>query len=86
MQPILGGETALDVAAGRGLIWGTYLHGIFDADAFRHWFIDLLRCRAGLGRYQGERAVYDLEPALDRLAATVRQRLDMTAVYRLLGL
>ena len=86
LEPVLHGENAAGVAAGRGLIWGTYLHGIFDADAFRHWFIDGLRQRAGLGIYQGLRATYDLEPALDRLAATVRSRLDMAAVYRLLKL
>lgn len=86
LAPILGGANAADVAAGRGLVWGTYLHGIFDADAFRHWFIDSLRQRVGRGLCQGRRATYDLEPALDRLAATVRQRLDMPSVYRLLGL
>ena len=26
-----------------GRVWGTYLHGVFDADAFRRWFIDRLR-------------------------------------------
>ena len=31
-----------------GKIWGTYLHGIFDADEFRRWFIDRLRSRRGL--------------------------------------
>ena len=31
-----------------GKIWGTYLHGIFDADEFRRWFIDHLRRRRGL--------------------------------------
>ncbi len=86
LEPVLHGEAAAGVAAGRGLIWGTYLHGIFDADAFRHWFIDSLRQRGGMGVYQGARATYDLEPALDRLAATVRSRLDMAAVYRLLKL
>lgn len=86
LEPVLRGDGATDVGLGRGLIWGTYLHGIFDADAFRHWFIDALRKRRGLGLYQGIRAAYDLEPALDRLAATVRQRLDMTTIYRLLGL
>jgi len=30
------------------LVWGTYLHGIFDADDFRRWFIDRLRIRRGL--------------------------------------
>ena len=29
-------------------IWGTYLHGVFDADAFRRWFVDRLRVRRGL--------------------------------------
>ena len=86
LLPILGGDNAFDVAAGNGLVWGTYLHGIFDADAFRHWFIDSLRQRSSLAFFSGARTAYDLEPALDRLAATVRQRLDMTAVYSLLKL
>ena len=35
--------------AGRGRrVWGTYLHGVFDADAFRRWFVDRLRVRRGL--------------------------------------
>jgi cobyric acid synthase len=29
-------------------------------------------------------AKHDIEPALDRLADTVRRRLDMEAIYRLL--
>jgi cobyric acid synthase len=86
LEPIFRGEAASGIAAGRGLIWGTYLHGLFDADGFRHWFIDSLRRRAGLDAYDGDRASYDLEPCLNRLADTVRQRLDMTTVYRLLGL
>ena len=86
LDTIFVGEGAAGIAAGQGLIWGTYLHGLFDADGFRHWFIDSLRERLGVDSYQGERATYDLEPALDRLAATVRQRLDMAAIYRLLKL
>ena len=31
-------------------------------------------------------APYDIEPALDRLAAVVRKSLDMEAIYRLMGL
>ena len=67
-------------------IWGTYLHGIFDADPFRRWFIDRLRRRAGLGCDGRILASYDLEPAFDRLADTVRGSLDMDRVYALLGL
>ena len=67
-------------------IWGTYLHGLFDADGFRRWFLDRLRVRKGwepLGEIQCR---YDLEPALDRLADHVRLSLDMDKVYRVLGL
>ncbi len=69
-----------------GRVWGSYLHGIFDDDTFRRWFIDRLRVRRGLGRFRGRAAAYDLEPALDRLADVVRASLDMTAVRRLLRL
>ncbi|HEX9716059.1 MAG TPA: cobyric acid synthase CobQ, partial [Desulfurivibrionaceae bacterium] len=65
-------------------IWGTYLHGIFDADPFRRWFIDRLRHRRGLSPLKKVQAAYDLEPAFDRLAEAVRSQLDMDAIYRLL--
>jgi cobyric acid synthase CobQ len=69
-----------------GRVWGSYLHGIFDSDPFRRWFINTLRERKGLPPFSGQGAQYDLEPALDRLAAVVRQEMDMGAVYRLLGI
>ncbi|MBA3004732.1 MAG: cobyric acid synthase [Desulfurivibrio sp.] len=66
-------------------IWGTYLHGIFDADPFRRWCIDRLRKRRGLAPLNRVQAAYDLEPAFDRLAEAVRSQIDMNAIYRLLG-
>jgi len=69
-----------------GRIWGTYLHGIFDADEFRRWFIDNLRKHRGLKPIGKICSVYDLEPALDRLAESVRCSLDMKRVYKLIGL
>ena len=68
------------------LIWGSYLHGIFDADPFRRWFIDSLRKQKGLEPANRILAHYDLEPAFDRLAAAVREQLDMDSIYRLLKL
>ncbi len=65
-------------------IWGTYLHGIFDADEFRRWFIDRLRKRSGLRSQNVILAPYDLEPAFDRLAKTVRENIDMDVIYSLL--
>jgi cobyric acid synthase CobQ len=67
-------------------IWGTYLHGIFDADAFRRWFIDRLRVRRGLTPIGNVLNRYDIEPALDRLAEVVRASVRVDEIYRLMGL
>jgi len=69
-----------------GRIWGAYLHGIFDADPFRRWFIDRLRERRGLPKIGAVQATYDLEPAFDRLAEVVRAGLKMEQIYKLLGI
>ena len=78
-------ETAGAVSAD-GRIWGSYLHGIFDADPFRRWFIDRLRVRRDLAPLGKILTPYDLEPAFDRLAATVRQALDMKRIHQLPGI
>ena len=59
---------------------------MFDADGYRRAFIDSIRLRKGLAAYQGTATLYDLEPAFDRLADTVRAGLDMDRVYKLLNL
>jgi cobyric acid synthase len=76
----------IGVGSGDGLLWGTYLHGIFDADEFRRWFIDRLRRRRGLSPIGYVCATYDLEPAFDRLADVVRRSLRLNEIYRLMGL
>ena len=67
-------------------IWGTYLHGVFDADAFRRWFIDCLRVRRGLPAVGEVVARYDIEMSLDRLAEVVRRSIRMDEIYRLMRL
>ena len=74
------------IGVGSGLVWGSYLHGIFDADAFRRWFIDRLRVRRGHSAIGHVVAPYDIEASFDRLAGLVRERLDMKQIYRLLKL
>jgi cobyric acid synthase CobQ len=69
-----------------GLIWGSYLHGIFDADDFRRAFLDRLRTRAGMRPLGKVVAPYDLEPALERLAQRVRECLPVSRIYSLMGL
>jgi adenosylcobyric acid synthase len=87
-QPAVRREDGVEIGAASpdGRIWGTYLHGIFDADEFRRWFLDRLRSRRGLPPIGKVTAAYDLEPALDRLAAVVRRSLNVGELYRRMGL
>lgn len=87
-QPLLDfrdGQMA-GASSENGRIWGSYLHGIFDDDTFRRWFLDGLRADRNLAKMGKVVAPYDLEPAFDRLADAVRSQIDMTQVYHLLGL
>ena len=87
LQPLFVAEdgSVLGVSAATKPVWGTYLHGVFDADGFRRWFIDRLRVRRGLAPMGKVVAVYDLQEAFDRLADVVRRGLKMDEIYRLLG-
>jgi adenosylcobyric acid synthase len=63
-------------------IFGTYLHGLFDEDDFRHAFIAAARNfyrlfpALVLEQWKQKR-----EASLDRLADTVRQSLDMSRIF-----
>lgn len=76
----------IGMATADGRIWGTYLHGVFDADPFRRWFIDRLRIFRGMTAVDRVMAKYTIEPALEQLAQTVRRSLRMDMIYRLMGL
>jgi len=95
-EPAAGGGAVVQVvredgevlgwSAPEGLVWGSYLHGLFDADGFRRWFVDGLRERSGLGPLGRVVAPYDMEPALERLADVVQERLGLDTILRLSGL
>jgi cobyric acid synthase CobQ/L-threonine-O-3-phosphate decarboxylase len=88
LQPLVfrdDGEM-IGASAPNSLVWGTYLHGLFDADEFRRWFLDRLRVRRGFSPLGKVCATYDLEPAFDRLAEVVRKSLNVAKIYRLMGL
>lgn len=76
----------IGVRGGDGSAWGTYLHGIFDDDYFRRWFIDRLRERKGLAPVNEVLAPYDLEPALEKLADVFLEHVDIGAIYKVMGL
>jgi adenosylcobyric acid synthase len=70
-----------------GLVCGTYVHGMFDDDAFRHAAVDALRARCGLAPAQRRnpwRA--EREARYDRLASVVRAALDVPSLVQLAGL
>jgi adenosylcobyric acid synthase len=70
-----------------GRIFGTYLHGLFDDDAFRHAFITAARAfhhldpAATFDNWKQKR-----EQSLDRLADSVRATVDMQTIFAWAGL
>jgi cobyric acid synthase CobQ len=76
----------IGVEADSSRIWGTYLHGIFDADDLRRWLVDDLRQRRGLAPLGGSLSRYDLELNLQRLADVVRASVDIESIYKEMGL
>lgn len=72
-----------------GLVLGTYIHGIFDNDAWRRSLLDALRHKKHLPGLERNEVVPHLarkDAAYDHLAQTVRENLDMDFVYRVMGL
>ncbi len=61
-----------------GKVFGTYLHGLFGADAFRAKFLESLGVRDGGVDYRAE-----VEQALDGIAAELEKHLDCDAIFNL---
>lgn len=66
-----------------GRIWGTHVHGLFEADAFRRWWLNRLRQRKGLVPLPTQPASRP-DAVYDRLAASVRPHLKLQAIYEML--
>jgi len=74
------------VISGNGQIMGTYLHGIFDNDGYRRKLLNALRAKKGLPPITALNDTYTRKQnSYNRLAATVRQSLNMDLVYNILG-
>ncbi|MCY0901417.1 MAG: cobyric acid synthase [Firmicutes bacterium] len=68
-----------------GRIIGTYLHGILDNDAFRMAWLNGLRRRRDLPEAVSTISARDLRDAeYDRVAAVMRDHMDIPLMYRLL--
>jgi adenosylcobyric acid synthase len=66
--------------------WGTYIHGIFENDSFRHGLVNRIRTKKGL-RPVDDAVCYgeSQERALDRLASMVREHVDMDFIRSMIS-
>jgi len=65
-------------------VWGTYLHGLFDSDAFRKSFLDGIRKHKGMAASAVSSYEQLKQDGFEKLAATVRASLDMKKLYEIL--
>ena len=83
----LNGRDQIDgVMNPQGNVIGSYLHGIFDTGAFWRALVNRIRVQKGLDANNAEVLTIQQfrDREFDRLAAIVRQNLDMDSVYRIL--
>lgn len=84
------GQKEVNIADGAvsqdGLVFGTYLHGIFANDNFRRNLINRLRERKGLEALKVDTVSHQvkLEESYEQLAAIVRDNLDLDKIYRIM--
>lgn len=81
---------ALDGAISRdGLVWGTYIHGLFEQSEFRRDWLNRVRRRKGwdmVSRTTSEVVSRRLDGELDRWANHVEGCLDLKPILRAMGL
>lgn len=81
-DPLADGAVSHD-----GRVFGTYLHGLFDDDSFRHAFLKAARKHCRLSEPSPLAFVHaERDARISRLADHVRRSVDMSLIYRLLAL
>lgn len=87
IQEISDGHNRKDGAMNEdGTVIGTYLHGIFHNDSFRQKWLSMLRQHFGLTPSEASNWSIDQvrSQAFDRLAAVVRENMDMEKLYEII--
>ena len=85
-QPFCRLENGMAEGCRQELVWGTYLHGLFDTGELTVKLADWLCARKGVSTRQAapvDHYAY-LQRQFDQLAEGVRHALDMQAIYRLM--
>ncbi len=69
-----------------GRVFGTYIHGIFDDLNFTRAFLNMVRAEKGLGELENQVDSFDAfkEMEYDKLAALLREHLDMDQIYQII--
>ncbi len=65
-------------------VWGTYLHGLFDSDAFRKSFLNGVRRHKGMAASPVSSYEQLKQDGFEKLAATVRASIDMQKIHAIL--
>lgn len=73
----------IGAANASGRVWGAYIHGVFDNDEFRRWYLNEIRAAKGLTPVE-KPAMWSLDEKIDELADAVRESIDMGLIYRAL--
>jgi adenosylcobyric acid synthase len=68
-----------------GMVFGTYLHGLFHNDALRERIIQTLASRKGIA-FPKEYPTYNVDDELDKLAEGVRAHLDIPQILRMVDI
>ncbi|MGC8719266.1 MAG: cobyric acid synthase [Thermodesulforhabdaceae bacterium] len=68
--------------------WGTYIHGIFDNDVFRQWFLQKVASLRGKVRTKDKERDFTAwkEEQYNLLADHFRRHVNMELLYRIIGL
>jgi len=81
-QALLEESAQAGLVTQNGRVWGTYLHGIFDNDAFRRQFLNFLLAPKGGGASENNLHFARFrQEQFDKLASLLRAHLNMAQIY-----
>lgn len=86
VEPVIKTIEHVVGVAGTGTdVWGTTLHGLFNNYQFTQHWINYLRHKKGLAPLEAEQLQHLQKDPYDQVADHVRQHLDMTKTYQIIG-